>query len=42
MGLDADRRVLRVGAAIAAIARDGGAAATIFGPATEMPCGAGP
>jgi hypothetical protein len=42
MGLDAERRVCRVRAAIAAIARDGRAAATIFGPAAEMPCGAGP
>ena len=42
MGLDAERCVVRVGAAIAAIARDGCAAATIFGPAAEMPCGAGP
>ncbi|MFO0197250.1 MAG: hypothetical protein ACK530_01400, partial [Alphaproteobacteria bacterium] len=42
MGLDAERRVCRVGTAIGAIARDGRAAATIFGPAAEMPCGAGP
>jgi len=42
MGLDADRRMCRVGAAIGAIARNGRAAATIFGPAAEMPCGADP
>ncbi|MFY7925283.1 MAG: hypothetical protein ACOVN5_05695, partial [Aquidulcibacter sp.] len=42
MGLDAERCVLRVRAAIGAIARDGRAATTIFGPAAEMPCGAGP
>ncbi|MFY7927104.1 MAG: hypothetical protein ACOVN5_14945 [Aquidulcibacter sp.] len=42
MGFDAERRVLRVGTAIAAIARDGRAAATVFGPAAKMPCGAGP
>jgi hypothetical protein len=42
MGFDAERRVCRVRAAIAAVARDGRAAATIFGPAAEMPCGAGP
>jgi len=42
MGLNTERCVLRIGTAIAAIARDGCATATIFGPAAEMPGGADP
>ena len=42
MGFDADGGIRGIGAGIGAIALNGRAAAAIFGPAAEMPGGAGP
>ena len=42
MGFDTGGGIGGIGAGIGAIALNGCAAATIFGPVAEMPCGAGP